>query len=65
MIEKQTVSNQNQKIVTAIKQNSILTKNYGPMYIYFDDYPQYTDEIYRMFETKLMPTLISVMDTPI
>ena len=46
------------------KTKLYIEKHYGPMYIYFDDYPQYTDEIYRIFETKLMQTLISVIDTP-
>ena len=63
IIDKQTVPKQNQKLFTAIKKAKS-TRNYGPTYIGFDDYSQYTDNISNTFE-KSIQTLRAIMDTPI
>ena len=40
-----TASFENGSLFTKLKDNAPLIKHFGPIYIYFDEYPLYTDKI--------------------
>ena len=43
----------NGNFFTARKQNATPIKHFGPIYMYFDEYPPYSGVIYNIFETNI------------
>ena len=61
----ETASIENKKIVTDLKENYTLTKQFGPMNINFDDYPPYSGAISQFLKQILMHILIFVVGNKI
>ena len=51
-IDDETESLEHITLFTTLKQYATLIKSFGPMYIYFYDYPPYSGAIYEIFETN-------------
>ena len=47
------VSFGNGYLFTQLKENAALIKHFGPIYINFDEYPPYSDTIFKCFEANV------------
>ena len=52
IFDKGTASFKNGNLFTALEENATLIKHFGPMHIYFDEYPPYSGAISGFFETN-------------
>ena len=62
-VNMESASIENKKIVTDLKENYTLTRQFGPMNISFDDYPPYSGAISQFLKQILMHILIFVVGT--
>ena len=53
IIDLVNVSFGNVSLFNKLKVNAPLIKHFGPMYIYFDEYPPYSGKISEIFEKNV------------
>ena len=63
IIDEETASIFQKTLFAALTENSKLIKNFGPMYIDFDDYPPYSGEISENIKQILMSIFGVIMDS--
>ena len=56
IIESGTTSFENESLITQQKENCRLIECFGPMFIYFDEYPHHSGRKSAIFENMLMKT---------